>query len=379
MATAPLIDQKLGVIDLHTHPTLKTFTFFHKFWKAHRPPGFMFPFCMRTDLDALIDGGVKAFLCSIFVYEREMLEDLWLLKGLTKVYPRAKHLFTAPLDQLTHEYLDEIDAVLEETRKRRGQVIERAKSYADMQRIMAEGKVCVLNSIEGAHHLNGNLDNLQKYFDRGVCHMIVPHFYPNEASGSVDPIPDDLPLRKIGCFTFSRDPNEGITDWGRELMERMFEIGMIVDICHATPKGRKDAYEVARNYPKKRPIVMCHVGVHEYAPYPMNPTPEDIRAIADTGGVIGIIFMTFWLQKPEVKKGEEIILKTVDHLIQNGGEEVVAFGSDFDGFTGPPKDFKSPRDYNRLREILLQKYSEEQVQKFLSGNADRVLKEGWGK
>jgi microsomal dipeptidase-like Zn-dependent dipeptidase len=58
---------------------------------------------------------------------------------------------------------------------------------------------------------------------------------------------------------------------------------------------------------------------------------------------------------------------------------VVAFGSDFDGFTGPPKDWKSPRDYAFIRELLLKHYSEEQAQKFLNGNADRVLKMGWGK
>jgi membrane dipeptidase len=124
---------------------------------------------------------------------------------------------------------------------------------------------------------------------------------------------------------------------------------------------------------------MSHVGVHEFAPYAMNPTKEDIRAIADTGGVVGIIAMTYWLSKPEVHQGAEIILKTIDHLIQHGGEDVVAFGSDFDGFTGPPKDWKSPRDYAFIRELLLKHYSEEQAQKFLNGNADRVLKMGWGK
>lgn len=72
-------------------------------------------------------------------------------------------------------------------------------------------------------------------------------------------------------------------------------------------------------------------------------------------------------------------MRSVEHLIKHGGEECVAFGSDFDGFTDPPKDWASPRDYNNVRSWLLEKYSEEQVAKFLFGNADRVLREGWGK
>jgi membrane dipeptidase len=379
VSPGPLAGRKLGVIDLHTHPTLKTRMFNRHFWTKHNPPGFMFPLCMRNDIDALIDGNVKALLCAIYALEPDMAQDVWPLRGLEAVVPRAKHLLKTPTDVLTREYLDELERVVAETRKRRGDVVEIARSYADMQRIMAQGKVCFLHSIEGAHHLNGSFDNLKEFHDRGVCHMILPHFYPNPACGCVDPIPDNLPLRKIGCFTLQRDPNSGLTPWGRELVERMLDMGMIVDMCHTTPTCRKEILDVARNYPRKRPVSMCHVGVHKYAPYPMNPTAGDIREIADTGGVIGIIFMTFWLQKPEVRDGAEIILKTVEHLIEHGGEEVVSFGSDFDGFTGVPRDFKSPRDYNRLRGLLLQKYSENQVEKFLGGNADRLLREGWGR
>lgn len=368
---------RFSVIDLHTHPMLKTWLVNHKFWKAHNPPGFMFPPCMRTDLDALQAGGVKAILSTCYIIERGLLEDAPPLKFIQKFYPRLERMFTEEPDDMCREQLNLFRNHIEETRRRRGEVIEIAGSYDDMQRIMGEGKIAVVQSIEGGHVIKGNMDNLHDFHARGVAHMIVPHFYPNEATYTVDAIPENMPLRKLGLLNREYHLDRGLTDFGRELVSRMFDIGMVVDMTHGTPVMRNDCYEIARNHSKKRPLIMSHVGVYKYAPYAMNPTEHDIKAIADTGGVVGIIAMGYWLSKPEVRSCAEILIKTIDHLIEHGGEDVVAFGSDFDGFTGPHKDWKSPRDFNFVRELLLKRYTENQVEKFLNGNADRVLKMGW--
>jgi membrane dipeptidase len=248
-----------------------------------------------------------------------------------------------------------------------------------MQRIMSEGKIAVVQSIEGAHVLRGKIENLHDFFNRGVAHMIVPHFYPNEATFTVDAIPENMPLRKLGLLNRKYDLEKGLTEFGREVVDQMLEMGMIVDMTHGTPMMRQHCYDIARGHAKKRPLIMSHVGVYRYAPYAMNPNEKDIRAIADTGGVVGIIAMDYWLKKPEVHSCKEILIDTINHLVQHGGEDVVAFGSDFDGFTGPPAEWKSPRDYNFVRELLLKHYNEKQTDKFLNGNADRVLRDGWGK
>jgi membrane dipeptidase len=334
---------------------------------------------MRTDIDALQAGGVKAILSAVYIIERGLMDDAPPLKFIQKFYPRLERMFSEEPDDMCREQLNLFKNHVRDSREHKGDVIEFAQSYEDMQRIMGENKIAVVQSIEGAHVLKGNMDNLHEFHQRGVAHMIIPHFYPNEATYTVDAFPENLPLRKLGMMKRKYDLTQGLTAFGRELVDRMFEIGMIVDMTHGTPVMRQHCYDIARGHGKKRPLIMSHVGVHEFAPYAMNPTKEDIRAIADTGGVVGIIAMTYWLSKPEVHQGAEIILKTIDHLIQHGGEDVVAFGSDFDGFTGPPKDWKSPRDYAFIRELLLKHYSEEQAQKFLNGNADRVLKMGWGK
>jgi membrane dipeptidase len=110
-----------------------------------------------------------------------------------------------------------------------------------------------------------------------------------------------------------------------------------------------------------------------------DPFPEDIREIADTGGVVGL--MMFF--RPDLAgrgtAGVESALDAMDYLVQHGGEDVVAMGSDLDGFTTVAKDMRSPRGYRTLREAMLKKYTDTQMEKFLHRNAERVLQEGWGK
>lgn len=373
----PLKDCQLGVIDLHAHPTMKTFMFGRRFHKPHNPPGFLFPPTLRTDIDALIDGGVRAQLVAVYVVEKDIVADFPPLKCLLPLRPKIHRIVHGAPDALTLEYLDHLEAVVAETRRTRGEVVEIAASHADMRRIMAEGKVALVNSIEGSHHLNGNLDNLEVFHRRGVAHMILQHFYTNEAGGTVDPVPATYPIAKIGLHKYRFELDKGLTEWGRELLDRMLGIGMIADLTHAPPRFRQDVYAHAARHPKRRPLIMSHVGVHEFAPYPMNPTPEDIRALAGTGGVVGIIASRWWLHRPDQADCLAIIRKTIDHLVEHGGDGVVAFGSDFDGFTDVPRDWKSPRDYRRIRGALVDWYGEARAEQFLGGNADRVLREGW--
>ncbi|HOV61638.1 MAG TPA: membrane dipeptidase [Candidatus Hydrogenedentes bacterium] len=371
-------EHRFGVIDLHMHPTLKTFMLGKDMMARHHPPGFFFPLTMRTDLDALLAGGVKAFLSTIYIVEKDFLTDVWPLRMVQRVLPRVRHVFSGDPFERAWECLDHQDECIRQVNARRGPTLAVARSVDEMLQVIASGRIAILLSVEGAHHLSGNLEHLEKLHQRGVCHMIIPHLYPNEACWNVDAFPDDVNwLRRLGCFRQEIRMDSGLTDFGRAVVDRMFDLGMIVDVTHATPRCRQEVYERQRNHPKRRPVIFSHVGIHAMCPHPMNPTDEEIRTIADTGGVIGLIAMAYYLSRPVRKDGLNAIIESIDHMVRCGGEEVVAFGSDFDGFTGPPPDFKSPRDYAVLRDRLLKKYTERQVEKFLNGNALRVLREGW--
>lgn len=375
-----VVDERFRVFDLHTHPTLKSYMFGTKFWRAHRPPSGFIPVSMCVDLDSLIDGGVKTFVCAAYVVEREMFSDIWPLGLLASVHPRAAHLATAPLDALTREYLDTGEKMVGETCRRRGDVIEIARSRADVKRINASGKICMLHAVEGAHHLNGDIGMVDELYERGVCYMVVPHLYPNQAGGCADIMGMDKRSRYApGCFNPKYQDASGLSDWGRQLVEKLLDTGIIVDVTHGTREYRQQVVEIARNHSSRRPVIMSHVCAPAASAARPDPLPDDIREIADTGGAIGI--MMFF--RPDLagrdNAGVESALGAIDHLVQHGGEDVVAMGSDLDGFTTVSKDMRSPRGYRILREAMLKKYTDQQMEKFLHGNAERVLQEGWGK
>ncbi len=367
------VEPRFGVVDLHTHPNMKTYMFKHRFWEAHDPPAGFGPLALRVDLDSLIEGGVKAFVCTTYVVERVMYDDVWPLGLLERVHPRARHIGNAPMDALTREYLDEAERMVAEARKRRGDVIELARSYKEMQRITGEGKVCMLHGIEGAHHLNGNIDMVDELFERGVCQMIVPHLYPNKAGGCVDLFTGGKKGR-LGIFKPENQDESGLSPWGAELVEKLLDVGIIVDPTHGTRECRKQVFDIARQHPKKRPIILSHLFMSKDGTAGrMGPSPEDIRDIAETGGVIGVM-----MAGGRRDNGTARILDMFDYLVKHGGEEVAAIGSDFDGFTSVPPDLRSPRGFAGLRDAMLKRYSEKQVEKFLNRNAERVLQAGWG-
>lgn len=371
-------DGRIGIVDLHTHPTLMSYMFGTKFWKAHHPPVWWCPWSMRTDLAALAAGGVKIFLCSTYVIEREMFSDVWPLRIVAAAYPRAKRIATAPMDELTREYLDFAEAMVEMTRRQCGGVVEIARNFGDMQRIVSEGKMCMLHAIEGAHHLNGRLDMVDELAARGVCHMIIPHLYPNPAGGCVNVFSKYRFGAACGCFRAKYQDASGLSPWGHELVEKLLDVGILADPTHGTRAFRQQVFDIVRAYPKKRPLIMSHACISGDGPTEFGPDPDEIRAVAGTGGAIGIMMFTHREGRRQQMLGVDYAMRAIAHLVRYGGEDVVAIGSDFDGTSDVARDMRSPRDYQGLREAILRKYSEDQAVKFLSGNAERVLKYGWG-
>jgi membrane dipeptidase len=106
----------------------------------------------------------------------------------------------------------------------------------------------------------------------------------------------------------------------------------------------------------------------------------ELRKIADSGGVAGVIFMNFWLMPRESHRGLNFITRTLRQFIQYAGEEHVSIGSDFDGFTDPPDDLRDASELRKLTQRLVaEDFSPLQIDKILGANALRVLREGWGR
>ncbi|MBW7864577.1 MAG: membrane dipeptidase [Candidatus Hydrogenedentes bacterium] len=370
--------KRFPVLDLHSHPSLKAYMFRQRFWKTHKASPGVSPTSLVVDVDALVNGGTGAFLCTAYALEREFFSDVIPLRVLSMLHPRPHRMATAPMNVLAMEHLDKAEAMVAETNRRRGDIVALAKSYSDMKRIVGEGRVCMLHAMEGAHHLAGKTELVDDFFNRGVCMMTVPHLYPNEAGGCVDLL---TAYRKHSwarrSFSDKYQDSSGLSPWGHELVEKLLDVGIVVDMVHGTMEYRRQIIGIAKKHPKRRPITISHIGIEKNPEAGMGPSPEDVRAIADTGGVVGLMMVHHGhgaSQDPV-----EAMLHAVEYLVKHGGEDVVAIGSDFDGYAETPKGLASPRDFGAVRTALLAKYTEEQTAKFLFGNGDRLLRMGWGK
>lgn len=159
--------------------------------------------------------------------------------------------------------------------------------------------------LEGAHALEGKVENLDKLFDAGVRLIGLAHFFDNEFSGSAHGV-----------------DKGGLTPLGRELVQRINEKRMIVDVAHASPQAILDILAMT-----KRPVVVSHTGVRGTCDNQRNLSDEQIRGIAAGGGLIGI---GYW-ETAVCGKDARAVARAIRHVVKVAGIEHVALGSDYDG------------------------------------------------
>lgn len=186
------------------------------------------------------------------------------------------------------------------------------KSAADLQaylerRATDPTMVAGLLAIEGLQVLEGDPANLDTLYAAGFRMMGLTHFFDNEVAGSAH-----------------GETKDGLTELGREVVRRMEERKILIDLAHASPAAIVDVLELA-----SRPVVVSHTGVHATCPGPRNLADELIRAIASTGGVIGV---GYW-DGAVCETDPASIARAIRHVADLVGVDHVALGSDFDGAT----------------------------------------------
>jgi membrane dipeptidase len=158
----------------------------------------------------------------------------------------------------------------------------------------------------------------------------------------------------------------------------MIDLGMLIDVSHCTPTARREIYDIVDASGKQVPLVATHVGAYALDPSPYNLTDDEIRRIARDGGVVGVIFMPYWLMPKESGQGINFISRHIQYLIDTGGEDVVGLGTDFDGFTTPPDDLDNASQMPRLTQrLVVDGHSEARIKKVLGENALRLIRTGW--
>ena len=378
------------IVDLHAHPSLKISLFDRVFTAPLHAGGAFNPFSFRSNYDNLRQGGVDVLLSVIYAPERQIiLREAPVLKALRYVRPKAWHtVFDGSYFDVANRMLDDLEqavagAVDPATGRPQAQI---AHSLAELEAILAQGNgrpIALIHCLEGAHSLNSGpgmttqqlLANLEHFFRRGAAYLTLAHFFENDLVHPCFPWPENI--QKLGFFRSERDVTLGLKPAGEQVVERMVELGMLIDLSHCTPPARARIYDIVG---QRTPLLMTHVGAYLINPDPYNPQDWELKRIADTGGLVGVIFMPYWLAPYARKRGLNAIAQTLRHFVDVAGSDHVGIGTDFDGFTDPPDDLPDASHLGRLTQRLLaERFTPQQIGQIWGGNALRVLRRGWGR
>ena len=369
-----------GLTDMHAHPAMNAF-FWGRDLRKHYFTGSTFnPLASLTDFKMLRDGDVRIVWSVLHVPEEEYFRTppIRLLAYLTRGgRTMLKH-------KAWKSMLRMMDAMEEQVARADEFVV--AHDNAELDAALAAGKRAFVHTVEGGHQLSadldekdvqGHLNRLEELADRGVASLIVAHLFPNVLAGHSECIPTSNQKILFWRLNTKVDDSRGLTEVGKAVVKRMAELRMVPDVTHCSPVSRREIYELVGD---EIPIVASHTGVQALNDVPVNLGREDVEAITASGGVVGVIFMPYWLESSHPGPGLDAIWHTMKQVDEwsGGNWRHVGIGTDFDGFTDPPDDCHSAAELPRVRDILEGNgLSQGEVEAVLGGNARRVLRDGW--
>jgi membrane dipeptidase len=318
-----------GVIDLHADTILWMRYVDYDIAARHRNPLPRAPLAGHVDLPRLREGGVRAQLFGIVTLP--LLGE----RGCAAAAIDSIRIFAREAVRLSTE-------------------LALVRSRAELSSALSLGAVAGVLALEGAHALEGDLENLEGLYEAGLRSLGLAHFTSNRASPC--------------AYGPGSSQEKGLTDFGREVVRYCDERGIIIDLAHT---GRGAFFEACRG--AVRPRIVSHTGFSGVFPHWRNIDDEQLRAVADTGGVHGVIFAPRYLGQD----GAAAVAAHILHGIRVAGEDSLAMGSDFDGFIIPCSDLPGADAFPYVADALLAAgLSEGTVAKILSGNALRVLEAG---
>jgi len=322
---ARALHDEVPAIDLHADTPKLMMAFDYDLAARHQPPLPRASWVGHVDLPRMREGGLAA-----------QFFGLW-----TFPYPRAG------CASGVHRQLDAVDAQVAKYSDKLAWCL----SADDVRAAQASGRAAALAGIEGGHALEGKVANVEAFARRGVRYLGLMHFSANELGA---------PAMGKGA-----DATRGLSRFGHDVVTEMNRVGMVVDLAHINRKGFFEALAVSTTAP-----MVTHTGVAGVHEHWRNIDDEQIRAVAERGGCVGVIFAPRYLGQD----GIEAVCDHLLHIIKVAGEDVPALGSDFDGFVRPPKGLTDVAQLPHLTLALARRgLSRAALKKLLGENALRVL------
>ncbi len=272
------------------------------------------------------------------------------------------------------------------------ETFELALTADDIERIHKKGKIASLIGVEGGHCIEESLAVLDKLYNLGARYMTLTHT-------------DSL---ELGRFGTDAAKNDGLTPFGKQVVRKMNELGMMVDISHVSAKTMHDALDVT-----EAPVIFSHSSAMAVADHPRNVPDDVLKRLKDKDGVVMVNFfsgyivpaaaktviegmdlerelkkkygdndkqveaeMKRWKAKHPYPRGTiHDLLDHIDHIAKVAGVEHVGIGSDFDGVSMLPTQLEDVSCYPYItRDCLDRGYTEEQIRGILGGNLMRVFR-----
>lgn len=293
-----------------------------------------------VSLDSLREGGCKVQFFAVFMPPVNIKK----LAGIL-----------LPKDEA---YIEKNLQIFRNTTERYPELLAQAGSMADIRTNWAKGKISGILTLEDGRAVDGKMENLERFYHMGIRLVSLTW---NHANCFGSPNSSDSTVME-----------RGLTDFGKEAVIRMNELGMIVDVSHLSDGGFRDVAAFS-----KKPFVASHSNCRSLNPHSRSMTDDMIRTLAEKGGVMGVNFgPEFLTENVKAKESHtEAIVAQLRHMIKTGGEGCPAIGTDFDGISGR-LDIGSPGRMPRLFEALEQSgFTARQIEKIAYRNAERVIVE----
>jgi membrane dipeptidase len=269
--------------------------------------------------------------------------------------------------------------------------LELATTSEAITGIARRGKIAALIGVEGGHAIENSLKNLERYYELGACYMTLTH---NESTEWAD-------------ASYDRPKHGGLSKFGEKVVRSMNDMGMLVDLSHASDDTVRDAVRVSR-----APVIASHSSAKAICPSRRNLTDQLIKEIAGTGGMVMVNFFPLFLVpeggaieqayidhsnalrsrilSPEQFRAEMDtwqkqqppmprcfvghLVDHIDHLVKVGGIEHVGLGSDYDGITYGPEQMPDVSGFPYVTQELMNRgYSTGDIRKILGENFLRVM------
>lgn len=251
---------------------------------------------------------------------------IWLSK---KYYKNAFYM--------TNKMIDFFEKQIEEN----NEFISKIKCFNDIN----NEKINALLSIEGGESIEDNIENLYHFFDRGVRILTLCWNYENNIG--------------FGAFTKSK---QGLKPFGKDVVRVMNDINMVIDVSHLNETGFWDLYKIS-----KKPFIATHSNSYSVCSHFRNLKDDQLRAIKDCGGIVGInLYPKFLTNKQNAT--EEDIFKHIDYMSNIIGIDKICLGGDFDGIEDTPLNIGDISQYSMLLKKIEKMYGKQILDKIAYKN-----------